>query len=154
MLNINLKNLVPDDVSDLHGLLLNMAFAIHIYDWKWYKRDQDGMKYVLLDTAPLANRALNKEFFRLIGDQRYVAKSLPKFEKRLLTIINLVFSLEDEQQQRRYMRWLEDEIYSTDHFEIAHANSEQRLRAYLKMVLEDKQIKEKQGPVEINGESA
>jgi len=140
MITANLRKLEPEDVDDLYGLSLCMAFGIHVHGWKWYKRDKDGMKYVLVDTAPFKNRKLNKEFFRYMGDNRYVAKNLPKFDKRLKGMCNLAKNLEPE-QQRIYTRWLEDEVKSESHFDLAHATSEQRCRAYLKMTLDEKRKK-------------
>jgi len=138
MVTINMKHLVPDDISNLHGLTLNMAFGIHVFGWKWYKRATDGMPFCLLDSKPQRNRKLNDEYFRHIGDGRYVAKSLPKFDTRLKSMIDLAVSLETKQQQRRYMQWLEDEVGSADHFVLTTTGAEKRCRAYLKMALDEK----------------
>jgi len=138
MITISFQKIIPKDVDDLQSLSLNMAFAIHVFGWKWYKRSADNMPFCLLDSKPQRDRKLNDEYFRHIGDGRYVAKSLPKFDTRLKSMIDLTTSLETKQQQRRYMEWLEDEVGSADHFVLTTTGAEKRCRAFLKMVLDEK----------------
>ena len=140
MIDPTLEKLESQDVDEINGLTLRMAFAIYVYDWCWHERPGDGYPHILLDEPIPADKHLNNGIAIYLGGGYHVLGSLGKYDEDLSLMLEFGKKIKN---RRAYIYRLEDEIGSSDHFFLAHAGAEQRCRAILKMAVERRRREER-----------
>lgn len=141
MIEPSFKKLSSEDVDDLCGLTLRVAFAIHVENWKWYKRPQDKYPYILLNKAPKKNRKLNEDIAYEIGDGRFVYKNIPSYENNLRYMFQYTEEYFEEYKYN-FIHYIEKELHTQNHYRLLMASAEVRCRAILKFTLDEKEKKD------------
>lgn len=135
MITTKLNKLEPKDVDDLCGLTLNIAFAWYILGWRWYRRSEDGYSWILLDEPVPEGKHLHNDAGVHIGSNHYVFKALPKFHENIDLIFLQEEKIKEDGMAWEYMKLLEEELKSSNHFTLAHASADKRTRAMVKLYI-------------------
>ena len=66
-MDISMKGLKAEQVDDLYGLTLSIAFAIYVRGWQWFHFPESDTLWLLLD-APLPDgKTHDKDSARYVG---------------------------------------------------------------------------------------
>lgn len=143
MIDLSMKSLTSNDVDELHGLTLCVAYAIYVEGWTWFDFPNSDTPRLLLD-APLPVSVIvpDKDCARYVGGDFYVFEDLPRYDESLICMINKGAQLIKLGYSWDYSRYIETELQSSDHVRFLHASSEKRCRAILKFYLDNQNIKE------------
>jgi len=140
MIDISMEKIESDEVNELYGLSLCVAFAIHVKKWKWFSYQEDVLVHFLLD-APLSNdKKPNKKCGRYVGDNHYVFKDLPKYNENLIKMFNYGQIIENAGYGSNYSQYVEEELNNSNHISLLQASADVRCRAILKLFLDNKNL--------------
>lgn len=139
-MNLSMKDLKSEDVDELYGLILSVAFAIYVEGWKWFEFPNTTTPILLLDAPLPANKVPDKDCGRYVGDNYYVFKDLPKYHESLRRMNEHGQKLLDAGYVWDYCRYIEEELKTSDHAQLLHCSAETRCRAILKLYLDNPQI--------------
>lgn len=140
-IDLDFINLSPQQVDDLHGLSLRIAFALHFDGYKWFIGEDNEL--VLAPCGPPANYVFNKRAFHEIGDLRFVIKDIPAYNSKL-KYPHKFFSKMKKEFKKVYLKFLKEKC-NNDELAMIHSLADVRCRCLLKAVLEvgDRKITEK-----------
>jgi len=141
-MNLSMKALKSEDVDNLHGLTLSIAFAIYVEGWQWYNFPGSDTPWLLLDAPMPANKTPDKDCARYIGDEHWVFEDLMKYHESLYRMLYHGKKLIDAGYAWDYTRYIEEEIGSAEHWKFLHCGAEIRCRAILKLHLDNPNIRE------------
>ncbi len=141
-MDISMENLTSEDVDQLHGLTLNIAFAIFIENWKWFDFPNTKISHLLLDVPLEGDKILDERCARYIGSGYYVFKDLPRYDKNIVRMINYGKKIVKAGYEWEYLRYIEKELNGSNHIQLLHCNAEIRCRSILKLCLDNSFIAE------------
>lgn len=132
MLTPDLTKITTADVDELRGIMLNIAYAIYVKEWKWVNSDNRRIRKILVDEDVPEEKVLNLAAFRYIGDGLYIYKNLPKYDTNCAYLINEAVSF-DQRKRNLFVYYLKETVRTEKRFALTNATSLQRARAIVKV---------------------
>jgi hypothetical protein len=142
-MHISMKNLKASDVNQLYGLTLNIAYAIYVEGWQWFDFPGTKIPHLLLDAPLEKGKIPNRKCARYIGDDYYVLKDLPEYNKNLTMMVKQGKKLVKAGYKMCYLKNIEEEIRSSNHLRLLHCSADKRCRAIVKFYIDNPEFREK-----------